>query len=66
MNALILVGLLASANAVAQPAGAPTSPLIPQAVAKAAPSTSGRPGRVESSAIQWREPDPELSGFAEL
>jgi acylphosphatase len=29
------------------------------------PSTTGRPGRVESSATQWREVDGGLTGFGE-
>jgi acylphosphatase len=29
------------------------------------PSTTGRPGRVESSATQWREVDGRLTGFGE-
>ena len=29
------------------------------------PSTTGRPGRVESTALQWREPDAGLTGFGQ-
>lgn len=37
-----------------------------EALIRETPSTSGRPGVVESSATQWREPDATITGFAEL
>ena len=36
-----------------------------EALIRETPSSSGRPGHVESSATRWREPDPAMTGFGE-